>query len=118
MFLTGVVGSGKGFDGRRNEWGEVEEVLGFKPFPGTLNVGVKPIEATFEDKTIPLFDSFLGIKGTLNDQECFFCYSTRRNITPLIDTFYVISEVGLRKVLNLQDKDRVRIKLFIPEENK
>jgi len=113
MNLTGFIGSGKGYD-RGRVWGpELESVLGFKPFPGTLNVAVKPIVADFEDRTIKVFDSFLGIKGTLNDKECLFCYSTRRKDLSIINTFYVIADCSLRVLFSLKDKDKVSLRLFL-----
>lgn len=115
MNLTGFVGSGKGYDGRRDQWLELESVLGFKPFPGTLNVAVKPLEPNFEDQTIKVFDSFLGIKGTLNDKECFFCYSTLRKDPSIINTFYVIADCSLRELFGLKDKDKVSLRLFLHE---
>jgi len=116
MNLTGFVGSGKGYDGRR-DWGpELESVLGFKPFPGTLNVAVKSLIADFEDQTLELFDSFLGIKGTLNDKECLFCYSTLRKDLSIINTFYVIADCSLREMFGLKDKDKVSLRLFLDQK--
>jgi len=116
MNLTGFVGSGKGYDGRRSNWPELESVLGFKPFPGTLNVAVKPLEPNFEDRTIKVFDSFLGVKGTINDKECLFCYSTRRKDLSIINTFYVITDCSLRVLFGLKDKDKVSLRLFLDKK--
>jgi CTP-dependent riboflavin kinase len=116
MNLIGYVGSGKGYDGRR-DWGPgLESILGFRPFPGTLNVAVKPIIADFEDRTIKVFDSFLCIKGTLNDKECLLCYSTFRKDLSVITTLYVIADCSLREMFDLKDKDKVTLRLFLDEK--
>ena len=117
MKLTGWVGPGKGYDSETREWTDgVEQVLGYPPFRGTLNISVRPKlneeEMLAQFPVIEPFADFICLEGEINGVRAHFCYSRFRE-NKEISTFYVISQYKLREHLNLNDKDKVQVD--IPE---
>ena len=115
MKLTGWVGPGKGYDSGTREWtDEVEKVLGYTPFRGTLNISIRPKlveeEVLAQYQTTVPFRDFVCLEGEINGVRAHFCYS-RHRANKDISTFYVISPHKLREHLNLNDKDKVQVEI-------
>ena len=115
MELKGYVGKGKGYDSNKREWHEgLEQLLGYSPFKGTLNVAIVPNLTVdeFSDGTsvITPFKDFVCLEGEIEGVRAHMCYSLGRK-SEKINTFYVISSVKLRDKLKLEDRDKVKIKI-------
>lgn len=113
MKLRGVIGPGKGYDSNSRKWpSELDELLGYRPFPGTLNVR---FQAPLSEEE---FRSFSGIVQPFPDFVCapcringvfgHMCFSQNRK-EPEVSTVYVISDRSLREYLRLKDRGWVEI---------
>ena len=112
--LTGYVGKGKGYDSSRLWPENLNNILGYEPFQGTLNVAIRPIlkeEEVKDLKAVQPFKDFVCFYGTINKVNAHFCYSLKRKNLDEINTFYVISDRKLREALNVNDKDTVSIEI-------
>ncbi|RZN56470.1 MAG: hypothetical protein DSO09_02535 [Candidatus Methanomethylicota archaeon] len=130
-FIKGHVftgfGEGAYYITRPGYYKQFEEKLGFKPFPGTLNLKLKSLEDIKIRKELEILPGIL-IKGFVNsersygDVKCFKVkiYDDVDGALLLIDrTHYnrdvieVISEENIRKKYNLKDGDLVYLKVMI-----
>ena len=109
--LNAWVGSGKKYDSEKRVWTGSEEHFGFVPYPGTLNVAIRPVLGVSDkDVTIQPFEDFVCYEGRYNGELIWLCYSKYRN-TDDISTFYVVSEHRLRDKYDLQDKQKIKIRI-------
>jgi len=117
-----VSGIGEGAYYIREYGDRIKEILGFRPFLGTLNVKLKEYrnlegrargvikgfrrgERTFGDV------KFLPIKITFREKSADCCLIIPKR-THHKDIVEIISDSNLRKVMGVKDKDTVRIELI------
>lgn len=97
---------------------QFKEKLGFLPYPGTLNLRARDMEAKLilAERKGTLIRGFSYQGRILGDIKCFPCFIGKREkgfvILPSrshygLDVFELISKVNLRKKLNLKDGDEV-----------
>lgn len=100
-----------------------QEKLGFKPYPGTLNIRLTPESICLRRilESIPSIEikgytdklrSYGGVKcfkGEINSIECAILLVERTHYGP--DVIEIISPVYLREKLNLKDGDIVKVKV-------
>jgi riboflavin kinase len=128
--FTGI-GEGGYYVRRKYYMNQFKEKLGIKPFPGTLNIKlIEPKDRNFIEALPHIF--IPGTKTKLRTYGWVKCFPAIINgqircfVITLERTHYdstvveVISEVNLRKTLNLKDNDIVEIKLlkFDEEQNR
>jgi len=103
--MKGRVRKGSGIDSGR-DWSGIEEILGYRPYPGTLNVKVEH-RIKLED-TVKLFDYFDCAPGEINGQPCHICgkygitFKGKRAL-------FIVAPVKLREVLAIEDGDTVEV---------
>ncbi len=115
--FKGFVGSGRKYDSEKRIWEDhVKDILGYEPYKGTLNIAVRPklTEQELNEYVVPSpFKDFVCVLGTVNDKLCHLCYSNKKaDKNNEVSTFYVISDVQLRDTLNIQDKDKVDVRIL------
>jgi Transcriptional regulator of a riboflavin/FAD biosynthetic operon len=128
--FTGI-GEGAYYVTRKYYMNQFKEKLGIKPYPGTLNIKlIEPKDRSFIESLPYIF--IPGTKTKLRTYGWVKCFPAVMNgqvrcfAITLERTHYdstvieVISEVNLRKTLNLKDNDIVEIKLlkFNEQQNK
>ncbi|MEM1620082.1 MAG: DUF120 domain-containing protein [Fervidicoccaceae archaeon] len=131
LLLEGVVVSGLG-EGRfylsRREYSEVlEKILGFKPFPGTLNVRLagesvwKRAALDVGGRFVPGFEdetrTYGGVRvyrARINGYEPAGLVLPERTSHPK-SVVELVAPVSLRRVLGLKDGDVVSIEVFLGE---
>lgn len=125
--LTGTVISGLG-EGRYymsipHYREQFDNLLGFVPFPGTLNIRLDPasIQAREEVEHIEWFEipgftaderTFGGVRALpcrIRGNECAMVEPSRTHYPT--DIVEVISELELRKILNLNDNDAIEVEI-------
>lgn len=104
---------------------QFEERLGYSPFPGTLNVKLKPADIPRLGDVKSLsgvrIDGFTAAGRTFGGATCYpsrlsgrACHLIFPDRTHYSDTAELIAPVELRKVLKLKDKDPVTMEVGTP----
>jgi len=131
FFMSGTVftgfGEGAYYVTKSGYSGQFEEKLGFKPYPGTLNLRLSSIEDMRVRKELELLPGIL-IKGFVNGERTYGdvkCFRTKINdkldgaLLLIHRTHYgqdvveVIAEENVRKRLGLKDGDLVQLKILV-----
>jgi CTP-dependent riboflavin kinase len=101
----GKVKPGVGKDSKRGTWEFTEELLGYIPYPGTLNVFLDS-PATFWKGAALLFDEFLCVEGTINDVPCNVCIKKNRLKSRMV---FVVAPFNLRDMFGLVSNSTVEL---------
>jgi riboflavin kinase len=128
VYLTGKIVSGMG-EGRyyteQNGYGnQFKDKLGFKPYPGTLNVEIKHIERNkirflkkYNAIIINEFETnnrtFGGVRcfhSTIENTDCAIVLPSRSHYSNILE---FISHHFLREKLDLKDGDEVKIVIYL-----
>ncbi|MEF8879086.1 MAG: DUF120 domain-containing protein [Candidatus Thermoplasmatota archaeon] len=130
LFFTGKVISGFGegsyYTGQNGYIDQFEQKLGFEPFPGTLNVEIKPVERNklrllksydgiiiesfeTEDRT---FGEVFCFKAEIEGVEGAIVLPARGHYSNVLE---FVSPHCLREKLGLEDEDQVDIVIFLDE---
>ncbi|RLF41007.1 MAG: DUF120 domain-containing protein [Thermoplasmata archaeon] len=131
IYLSGVVTSGMG-EGRyyieqKGYKIQFKEKLGFIPYPGTLNIEIKPVDRNkirlLKKTDVIRINSFKSgdrtfgevrcFPATINDVECVLVLPARGHYSTVLE---FISPVSLREKLNLKDGDNINITVSLPRE--
>lgn len=107
------VGAGRGFDGKGRKWSAgLYELLGYHPYPGTLNLSIRPaLHYNQMRNTCCPFPDFHCAPCQIKSHSCHCCYSVYRKQVPYISTLYVLSATSLRDAMGLRDRDRLQVHL-------
>ena len=131
FFLSGTVftgfGEGAYYVTKSGYSGQFEEKLGFRPFPGTLNLRLRSIEDIRARKELELLPGIV-VKGFVNGERTYGdvkCFKTKINdkmdgaLLLIHRTHYgqdvveVIAGESVRKKLGLKDGDIVQLKVLV-----
>ena len=114
--ITQGVGGGKDYLNAEGISREIQDKIGFKPYPGTLNVkltreSVRKITSIRSIENKPKVGVFPGIllAGSIGPYDCAVIRPQDPNYPR--DIVEVIAPLSLRKELNLGDGDEVAIKV-------
>ena len=124
LVLRGHVVSGLG-EGRyylsQQEYAEqIERLLGFRPYPGTLNIKLRPGSPRLPPGTGRLINGFEKEGRAFGDVYCFPASIDNMECAVIIprrthhsDVVEVIAEKRLRDLLGLKDGDALEIEVFL-----
>jgi CTP-dependent riboflavin kinase len=128
VILQGKVSSGQGGGTRflSLPWvqKQIIEKLGFKPFPGTLNLRLTEKSVKTKKELIETGKAIVIVP--VKDFCCGFCYKARimdkvdgAVIMPQVPDYpeellEIIAPVSLRKTLRLREGDEVRLSVYLP----
>ena len=134
IFLEGELFSGLGegsyYIGQEGYREQLEKKLGFDPYPGTLNIRLKP--GYENERNILNSLSLISIKGFTTEKRSFGpakCAKAIMNDEVQVsiilamrshygsDVIEIVSKENLRKKLKLKDRDTIKIKIIIPNFN-
>ncbi len=118
------MGEGKYYTAQQNYVDQFKQHLGFQPYPGTLNVEIKPIERNklrilrqYGGVLIEEFQTknrtFGGVRcypATVNGIQAAIVIPTRSHYSTVLE---IISPEFLRKVLKVNDGDQVDVVVHI-----
>ena len=124
--IKGIVESGLGegsyYLSKRRYVEQIEEILGFTPYPGTLNIRLKHPEMTryrsFLEKAFSIngfvsegrtFGDVLAVRGSINGMECAIITPKRSHYSDVVE---IIAPVRLRDALHLEDGEEIEIKIL------
>ncbi len=131
IFLNGVVFSGFGegayYVTKSGYKDQFVERLGFKPYPGTLNLrlrSITDIKARKDLEALPsiVVKGFINGERTYGDVKCFKVLINEKTEGAILmihrthygqDVLEVVAEESLRKKLKLKDGDLVRLKILL-----
>jgi riboflavin kinase len=131
IFLNGVVFSGFGegayYVTKSGYKDQFVEKLGFKPYPGTLNLrlrSITDIKARKDLEALPsiVVKGFINGERTYGDVKCFKLLINEKTEGAILmihrthygqDVLEVVAEESLRKKLKLKDGDLVRLKILL-----
>lgn len=131
IFLEGELFSGLGegsyYIGQEGYRTQLEKKLGFDPYPGTLNIRLKPGYENERDilNSLPLISikGFTTEKRSFGPAKCAKAIMNNEVQVSIIlamrshygsDVIEIVSEENLRKKLKLKDGDAIKIKIMIP----
>jgi riboflavin kinase len=131
IFLNGVVFSGFGegayYVTKSGYKDQFVERLGFRPYPGTLNLrlrSITDIKARKDLEALPsiVVKGFINGERTYGDVKCFKVLINEKTEGAILmihrthygqDVLEVVAEESLRKKLKLKDGDLVRLKILL-----
>jgi riboflavin kinase len=131
IFLNGVVFSGFGegayYVTKSGYKDQFVERLGFKPYPGTLNLrlrSITDIKARKDLEALPsiVVKGFINGERTYGDVKCFKVLINEKTEGAILmihrthygqDVLEVVAEESLRKKLKLKDGDLVQLKILL-----
>jgi riboflavin kinase len=131
IFLNGVVFSGYGegayYVAKSGYKDQFVEKLGFKPYPGTLNLrlrSISDIKARKDLESLPsiVVKGFVNGERTYGDVKCFRVLINEKTEGAILmihrthygqDVLEVVAEESLRKKLKLKDGDLVQLKVML-----
>lgn len=131
IFLNGVVFSGYGegayYVTKSGYKDQFVEKLGFKPYPGTLNLrlrSIADIKARKDLESLPsiVVKGFINGERTFGDVKCFKVLVNEKTEGAILmihrthygqDVLEVVAEESLRKKLKLKDGDLVQLKILL-----
>lgn len=124
--IIGVISSGLGegqyYLGQKEYLSQIEEYLGFRPFPGTLNISVTPEEYSkldlLPDSAIIQIGGFNAQGRTFGQADCILVFIGKIQCAIIIpkrshhtEVLEIISASQLREKLKLKDGDSVAVKV-------
>ncbi|MGB9636800.1 MAG: DUF120 domain-containing protein [Thermoplasmata archaeon] len=125
-YVSRGMGEGKFYLGKEQYVEQIFEILGFTPYPGTLNIKLEkestPALYALKERPGILIKGFQEKDRTYGNVKCFRatilelpCAVVIPERSAYTDILEVISKHNLRKVLNLKDGDRVIVRVDIDE---
>lgn len=108
--VKGRVKSGGKYDSKHLNWEKAKEVLGYEPFPGTLNVLMKekiPQNSIVSNKVLFHYRVY---PAKIKDINCHIGITGKRTLSNA-SGFVIIAPVNLRKNINLKDEDIIEVKI-------
>jgi riboflavin kinase len=120
--ISSGLGEGQYYLGQEKYISQIEDILGFRPFPGTLNVSVTPEEYSkldlLPDSAIIRIGGFRAGGRTFGQAECIPVLIGKVECAIIIpkrshhtDVLEIISASQLRKELKLEDGDGVIVRV-------
>ena len=123
--IRGIVESGMGegryYLSKREYAKQIEEIFGFRPYEGTLNLRLSPEELVNYRSFLPdakiihgfisegrTFGDVLGIPAEIEGIECALITPKRTHYSDVVE---IIAPVKLRDALSLKDGDEVKLRI-------
>jgi len=101
---SGKVRSGCGIDSGR-DWSDVESVLGYRAYPGTLNIKLTKRLPILKGNLI--YDNFFEcVPANVGGVDCHICGKYKLTNRRIV---FVVAPIKLRDALNLKDGDDVEV---------
>ena len=124
IFLSGIIvkglGEGTYFMSMQHYQNEIKKKLGFKPYPGTLNLKVGKKQINLLKKIVPIkINGFKSVNKTFGGASCYKAKIKTINSAIIIpdltkhkDIIEIIAPVHMKSELKLKDGDEIQVGLL------